>query len=503
MYDAPVTFKEAMEDIDRRMDAPTAKSYKEIMEQWAPSIRRRSFFTARCYSATMLSALHRKVQQIIGGEMTEKEAVRKVREFLKDGGEGELVRMGFLPAREAKGISQLASIPRLNLIFHTNATMAKERGRYLQWKAVKDFYPYGMWHCGYAEKHREEHLAREGKIYPFDHPIWRQSPPGGEFNCHCWRELITKEDAEERGLAPEPMDSPFQPSSLGFDPSTPLEEEVTPGKSVLPQYAEKIHAEDPPEDFLPEMDCAPQVTGENTGNSEADNTPGGEKEYKAQVAMYRPVAGEVSRKKTQELLDPILEQGAKDIPDEKKKPNAKDGENILPEFDNGTVRSSIAKTILKESDFLKSKGFPTIRAVIKHPRKGNLAAMSQDNVLFLNEDKLRDDLQNIKEKKNASVGRDFFTGSDRLINTTLHEFGHLVYNTIRGRDSERCQEAIHSIKAWYDSDASTGDTICGWENEREWFAENYAFWRMNRTDLLSKANGNALMGILNHLKEFK
>ena len=129
--------------------------------------------------------------------------------------------------------------------------------------------------------------------------------------------------------------------------------------------------------------------------------------------------------------------------------------------------------------------------------------MSQDNVLFLNEDKLRDDLQNIKEKKNASVGRDFFTGSDRLINTTLHEFGHLVYNTIRGRDSERCQEAIHSIKAWYDSDASTGDTICGWENEREWFAENYAFWRMNRTDLLSKANGNALMGILNHLKEFK
>lgn len=502
MYDAPVTFKEAMEDIDRRMDAPTAKSYKEIMEEWAPRIRRRSFFTARCYSATMLSALHRKVQQIIGGEMTEREAVRKVREFLKDGGEGELVRMGFMPARDAKGISQLASIPRLTLIFHTNATMAKERGRYLQWKAVKDFYPYGMWHCGYAEKHREEHLAREGKIYPFDHPIWRQSPPGGEFNCHCWRELLTKEDAEERGLVPESMDTPFQPSSLGFDPSTPLEEEVTPGKSVLPQYAEKIHAEDPPEDFLPEMDCAPQVTGENTENSEADNTPGGDKEYKAQVAMYRPVSGEVSRKKTQELLEPILKQGAKDIPDEKKKPNAKDGENILPEFDNGTVRSSIAKTIIKESDFLKSKGFPTIRAVVKHPDSKILAGMRDDNVLLVNEEQLRND-QKRKSKENPFAGRDFFTGSDRLINTTLHEFGHLVYNTIRGRSSSRCKEAVRSIKVLFDSAFSSGEVLEGLENEREWFADNYALWRMDRIHLLPKKHGKKLLEIFKQLKELK
>ena len=503
MYDAPVTFKEAMEDIDRRMDAPTAKSYKEIMEQWAPRIRRRSFFTARCYSATMLSVLHRKVQQIIGGEMTEREAVRKVREFLKDGGEGELVRMGFLPAREAKGISQLASIPRLNLIFHTNATMAKERGRYLQWKAVKDFYPYGMWHCGYAEKHREEHLAREGKIYPFDHPIWRQSPPGGEFNCHCWRELITKEDADERGLVQEPMDSPFQPSSLGFDPSTPLEEEVTPGKSVLPQYAEKIHAEDPPEDFLPEMDCAPQVTGENTENSEADNTPGGDKEYKAQVAMYRPVSGEVSRKQAKELLDPILKQGAKDIPDAQKKKNAKDGENILPEFENGMLRSDIVETVIEESEFLKSKGFPTIRAIIQHPDKRILAGMQIDNVLLLNKNELLADVYKGERKEKPTAGRSFFVWRDRLRNTVTHEFGHLVYNAIARSTSSMCQEAILSIKKWYKSDASTGATICGWENEREWFAENYAFWRMNRTDLLSKAHGNALMEILNHLKELK
>lgn len=181
----------------------------------------------------------------------------------------------------------------------------------------------------------------------------------------------------------------------------------------------------------------------------------------------------------------------------------KDGENILPEFENGMLRSDIVETVIEESEFLKSKGFPTIRAVIKHPDNKILAGMRDDNVLFLNEDRLIYDLQNRKEKKNASVGRDFFTGSDRLINTTIHEFGHLVYNAIARSNASMCQEAIRSIKAWYDSDASTGDPICGWENEREWFAENYAFWRMKRTDLLSKAHRKELLEILTQLKELK
>lgn len=97
----------------------------------------------------------------------------------------------------------------------------------------------------------------------------------------------------------------------------------------------------------------------------------------------------------------------------------------------------------------------------------------------------------------------FTDSGDRLRNTVTHEFGHLVYNAIARSTSSMCQEAIRSIKAWYDSDASSGATICGWKNEREWFAENYAFWRMKRTDLLSKAHGNEIIEIFTHLKEYK
>ena len=79
----------------------------------------------------------------------------------------------------------------------------------------------------------------------------------------------------------------------------------------------------------------------------------------------------------------------------------------------------------------------------------------------------------------------------------------MVYNAIARSNASMCQEAILSIKKWYKSDASTGATICGWENEREWFAENYAFWRMNRKDLMSNAHEQALLETFTQLKELK
>ena len=183
--------------------------------------------------------------------------------------------------------------------------------------------------------------------------------------------------------------------------------------------------------------------------------------------------------------------------------DGEDGENILPEFENGMLRSDIVETVVEESEFLKSKGFPAIRAIIQHPDKDILAGMQADNVLMLNKNELLADVYKGTRKEKPYAGRDFFVWRDRLRNTVTHEFGHLVYNAIARSNASMCQEAIRSIKAWYDSDASTGDPICGWENEREWFAENYAFWRMKRTDLLSKAHRKELLEILTQLKELK
>lgn len=235
IFPQPIPFKEADAFLASRQDRPTALKARELAIAWDAQARQAAFFSARVIEAAVLSRLHAVVEQVTSGQLPQRQAVRLLREYLLGDGADALSRMGFAPARGAQGLAQLASIPRLSLIVYQNVKMAQERGHYAQWKQVSQDFPYGIWRCGHAENHRDEHLARDGKAYPFDHPIWTQSPPGGEYNCHCRRELATAQDLRERGISPEPPDSPFLPSSLGFDPSREPENPSFP-KTVRPEY---------------------------------------------------------------------------------------------------------------------------------------------------------------------------------------------------------------------------------------------------------------------------
>ena len=252
MLDRPVSLNEAEAMLDARLDRATALRFREILAAWAPGARQRAFFSARVAAATALSILHRRCRQVLEGDMTDAQAVRLIQEwFLSPAGGSILASMGFAPVRDARGVAELASGARLALVIRTNVLMAQECGRYLAWKDMADAFPYGRWRCGHAEHHREEHLRRDGRVFRFDHPIWTQSPPGGEFNCRCRRELLTQRDLDRLGLVPEPDDFPFAPSSLGFDPSRPVSDTpVVPGAGVLPGLAER--ALRPPAEPLPD-----------------------------------------------------------------------------------------------------------------------------------------------------------------------------------------------------------------------------------------------------------
>lgn len=235
MYNAPVSFKEATDQMAARLDTPTAMKYKEITAAWDAQFRRRAFFSARVAEADLLGELHRKAQAVAEGRMTKAQARRLIREFFVGDGADALAALGFAPPKDAKGVAQLASIPRLELIVDTNVRMAQETGHYKKWESLKDVYPYGMWRVGYSKVHREAHLERDGKIYAFDHPIWRESPPGGEFNCHCRRELMTARELAASGKMPVPDTVPFEPSSLGFDPGADGWQDPPFGKDVPPK----------------------------------------------------------------------------------------------------------------------------------------------------------------------------------------------------------------------------------------------------------------------------
>ena len=248
MFHAPMRFEAASEMIEARQDAATAMDTRRIAATWSAEARQRAFFSARVAEVSILKELHRVCAQVVEGKMSPKQATRLVQDYFVGEGADALARLGFAPPRTQRGISELGSTARLMLIFNTNLKLAQETGHYRQWSQVKEVFPYGIWHCGNAKEHRKEHLARDGKAFPFNHPIWTVSPPGGEFNCHCWREVISAEELERRGITPEGEGFKFEPSSLGFDPSRSLDEQPIPPSADLPpgirEQAERKLAEE-------------------------------------------------------------------------------------------------------------------------------------------------------------------------------------------------------------------------------------------------------------------
>jgi hypothetical protein len=180
-----VHFKQAEEYLAARQDRPTYLKASEYLTAWDAETRRKAFFSARVASADILSELHQRCQQVVNGDMTDRQARELLRVFLNGDGAAALRQLGFMPQGEAaQSVVELASVRRLQLILYQNAKIAQEAGHYRQWAENAALFPYGRWHLGHAEEHRPEHAARDGKVYAFEHPIWRTSPPGSEFNCH-------------------------------------------------------------------------------------------------------------------------------------------------------------------------------------------------------------------------------------------------------------------------------------------------------------------------------
>jgi len=220
----PVSFTEAESYLKARQDRPTALNSTQYLTLWDKEARRKAFFSARVASADILAEFHRLTQAVVEGRGSQTQAVELMREFLMTDGRSALERGGWMMPREAEGkLTELASTRRLNLIVYQNVKIAQETGSYQQWAQVREDVPYGQWQLGYSEEHRAEHVARDGRIYPFDHPIWTVSPPGSEFNCHCYRREMTAAEARASGATIEPVDADVQPGLVDFDPSGGLD----------------------------------------------------------------------------------------------------------------------------------------------------------------------------------------------------------------------------------------------------------------------------------------
>jgi hypothetical protein len=104
--------------------------------------------------------------------------------------------------------AQLGSPRRLRTIYSANIRSAFAAGiweRAQRTKSTRGFFAYRL---GPSIVHRPHHVAREGMVYPVDHPIWDTWFPPNGWGCKCWVLQITREDAESFGYRddmPEPL----------------------------------------------------------------------------------------------------------------------------------------------------------------------------------------------------------------------------------------------------------------------------------------------------------
>ena len=213
-----------MRYLEGKVNRPTYLKTRKIAASWDAATKQRAFFSARVASADLLAVLRKRVMEASAGAGSDQQARELLRMFLAGDGRDLLASLGFSPPSLDGGLAELGSVRRLQLILYQNAKMAQEVGHYQQWSQHWDTHPYGRWRIGYSENHRDEHVARDGMIFRYDHPIWREDPPGGLFNCHCWREELTADQVTGQQI--QSADYEYEPSPLQFDPGAGIDQPV-------------------------------------------------------------------------------------------------------------------------------------------------------------------------------------------------------------------------------------------------------------------------------------
>lgn len=109
------------------------------------------------------------------------------------------------PATGERLLARLGSPRRLRTIWRSNMRAARAAGQWDRIQRSKEALPYLVYLLGPSRRHRVEHQAKQGLVYPVDHPFWERWYPPNGWNCKCHVRQITREEAEERGVSKEPF----------------------------------------------------------------------------------------------------------------------------------------------------------------------------------------------------------------------------------------------------------------------------------------------------------
>lgn len=207
-----------------RKSMPTPESSKEISARLSPKVRSHCFFVARVAEARILDRIRTISDSYSRGELDLATARWKMREFLASSEGG-----GNDPT--ARGVANLASTARIDLILTQNASMAAAVGQYEQEMDpdALDLWPNWRYVHGHRRKPttpRYEHKSLDGMVFKKTDPVWRRIFPPNGFRCSCGVVQCTDEEAERYGgvLDGRAITPGTSPDGFEFDPAHAFEE---------------------------------------------------------------------------------------------------------------------------------------------------------------------------------------------------------------------------------------------------------------------------------------
>lgn len=94
---------------------------------------------------------------------------------------------------------QLGSTRRLRTIYEANLRTARAAGQWDRAQRTKAVLPYFVYELGPSIEHRPEHVAKEGRVYPVDHPFWDAWFPPNGWGCKCRVRQVGRAEAARLG----------------------------------------------------------------------------------------------------------------------------------------------------------------------------------------------------------------------------------------------------------------------------------------------------------------
>lgn len=209
--------------IRSRVNLPTEKSSAEIARDIPAQIRARAFYSARVADAHILDRFRTITDDYMLGKIGRDEARNLMLEYARSRGMDDGTR----------GMSNLASTARLNLMIDQNAAMTKavaDHERMYSPTHLKLF-PYVIYHASVGSKvPRAEHQQYDGMIFDKNDPWLVSHTPPWEFGCHCQLEECSEKKAGKTPELIQPLSPPevankvYSKSGFRFDPRHGFEE---------------------------------------------------------------------------------------------------------------------------------------------------------------------------------------------------------------------------------------------------------------------------------------